>query len=312
VGALRDSAIVNDALQGKAPRDLSRMVRGIARTSSGLARHEEQLRDLIVDFNSAMATMASRAPELSETVRLLGPTAANARRGFASIGRALPPTRAFAREILPGVRETRATTVAGMPWFTQAAAFFGPQELGGLLTDLGPATRHLARLGHGSRRLLPKSDHFNQCVNQVLLPTGNIRVEDGPLSAGVENHKEFWYAMVGQAGEGQGFDGNGSYLRLTAPGGAQTIQTGRTNLTGEPLFAKVVSPPLRTRPAFPGAPPPLRRDVPCHRNPVPDVNGPSSIGPPDGSRASAPLTPVPRPASASRLMPISSLGEGGR
>jgi hypothetical protein len=74
------------------------------------------------------------------------------------------------------------------------------------------------------------------------------------------------------------------------------------------MFGRVTTPPLRTRPAFPGAPPPLRRDVPCHRNPVPDVNGPSSIGPPDGSRASAPLTPVPRPATATRLMPTSSLG----
>lgn len=43
------------------------------------------------------------------------------------------------------------------------------------------------------------------------------------------------------------------------------------------------APPLRTRPAFPNQVPPLRRDVPCATQPVPNVNGPASIGPPDGS-----------------------------
>jgi hypothetical protein len=120
-----------------------------------------------------------------------------------------------------------------------------------------------------------------------------LRVEDGPFSTGVENYKEFWYSMVGQAGEGQSFDGNGSFLRLNAPGGAQTITTGRTNYTGETMFGRVTTPPLRTRPAFPGSAPPLRRDVACHRNPVPDVSGPASVGPADGSNPSAGPPPAP-------------------
>jgi phospholipid/cholesterol/gamma-HCH transport system substrate-binding protein len=297
VGALRDSAIANDALLGDAPHDMSRLIEGIARTSRGLGEHEQALRDLVSDFNTTMAAMASRAPELSETVRLLGPTAANARLGFASIERALPPSSAFARELIPGVEETPATIAASRPWLTQAEKLFGPAELGGLLDELGPATRHLAGLGHKQLTFLPEVHLFNRCSTDVLLPVADLRVDDGPLSAGTENYKEFWYAMVGQAGEGQSFDGNGTYLRLAAPGGAQTIETGKTNYTGRSLFGKVTTPPLRTRPAFPGNPPPLSRDVPCHRNPVPDVNGPASIGPADGSRPDAPPSPVP-PISA--------------
>ena len=133
VGALRDSAIANDALLGDDPHDMSRLIEGIARTSSGLGKHEQALRDLVSDFNTTMAAMASRAPELSETVRLLGPTAANARLGFASIERALPPSSAFARELIPGVEETPATIAASGPWLTQAEKLFGPAELGGLL-----------------------------------------------------------------------------------------------------------------------------------------------------------------------------------
>jgi phospholipid/cholesterol/gamma-HCH transport system substrate-binding protein len=195
--ALRDSAIASDALRGKSPRDLSRLIRGGARASAGLADHEGRLGELISDFNTTMATMASRASQLEETVRLLGPTAANARSGFASLRRALPGTRAFARELLPGVRELPATIAAAGPWLTQATAFLGPAELGGLMSELGPATRELAELEHASLDLLPAVDLASRCATEVLIPTGNIEVDDGPLSAGVENYKELWHAMVG-------------------------------------------------------------------------------------------------------------------
>jgi hypothetical protein len=93
--------------------------------------------------------------------------------------------------------------------------------------------------------------------------------------------------MVGQAAEGQSFDGNGSLLRLQAAGGPSIIKTGKTNFTQAPFFGKPVLPPLRTRPAYGNQLPPLRRDRACHENPVPDVNGPASTGPADGSRPDA-------------------------
>jgi phospholipid/cholesterol/gamma-HCH transport system substrate-binding protein len=311
--ALRDSAIVNEALLGEAPRDMSRLIRGIARTSRGLAEDEEALADLVSNFNTTMATMAARAPELEETVRLLGPTMASARRGFESVSRALPPSRAFAREILPGLRETPATLTAAFPWLDQATDFFGPQELGGFLDEMTPATSDLAGLTRASRELMPDADRFNRCVLEVLIPTGNVEVEDGAHSAGVESYKEFWYAMVGQAGEGQGFDGNGPFLRLAAPGGVHAIETGKTNYTGVSVFGNFANPPLETRPAFPGEVPPITRERPCHRNPVPDVNGPASRGPADGSAPNAAPSPVPPLSSlpASRLRPVASLFPGG-
>jgi phospholipid/cholesterol/gamma-HCH transport system substrate-binding protein len=148
----------------------------------------------------------------------------------------------------------------------------------------------------------------------VLIPTGNLAVEDGAHSAGVESYKEFWYAMVGQAGEGQSFDGNGPFLRLAAPGGVHAIETGKTNYTGVSVFGNFANPPLETRPAFPGDVPPITRERPCHRNPVPDVNGPASRGPADGSAANAAPSPVPPLSSlpASRLRPVASVLTGGR
>jgi hypothetical protein len=130
----------------------------------------------------------------------------------------------------------------------------------------------------------------------VLLPTGDVKVDDGPFSAGVENYKEFWSAMVGQASEGQSFDGNGPMLRLQAASGAHRVETGRTNHQHERLFSNATLPPLRTRPAYPNKVPPIRRDVACHTQDVPDVNGPASVGPADGSAPNAPAPKGPEVA----------------
>jgi phospholipid/cholesterol/gamma-HCH transport system substrate-binding protein len=323
VPALRGSAIGAESLRGTETHDLSRMIKGIAGVSRGLAVNESQLSELLTDFNTAMGAFASRAPQLEETVRLLGPTAGNLRRGLASVDAALPPTREFSRAILPGVRETPPTIAAAGPWLDQAIPFFSSQELGGLLKDLSPPTRDLARATHDSRDLVRESDDFNRCITEVIIPTGNIKVDDGEFSSNTENYKEFWHAVAGQAGEGGGFDGNGPFLRLSAPGGSRAITSGKTNYQLESLHANASQPLLRSAPAFPNSLPPLRRDVPCHKNPVPDVNGSFSVGPADGSRANA-AAPAPPPrgigaqlqrdvdrANGSRLVPLISLAEGG-
>jgi phospholipid/cholesterol/gamma-HCH transport system substrate-binding protein len=286
--ALRGTAVVGEALQGEQRDDLSRMIAGFARAAAALAEREHDLSALVRDFNATMATTAAHGAELEQTVRRLGPAATNARRAFASLERALPPTRRFAGAFAPAMRELPETMRLARPWLAQAAPLLGEDELGGLLAELQPATAALASLTAGWRTWFPRIDRFNRCVTDVLIPTGNVKVDDGPLSAGVENYKEFWHAMVGSASESQGFDGNGPILRLQAPGGVHPIRTGVTNFSREALVANAAFPPLRTRPAYPNKVPPLRRDVPCHTSPVPDVNGPASTGPADGSRPNAP------------------------
>jgi hypothetical protein len=93
--------------------------------------------------------------------------------------------------------------------------------------------------------------------------------------------------MVGQAGEGQGFDGNGPYLRLQAGSGPKTIKTGQSNYTGKVYLGNPTLPPLSTRPAYGNQLPPFDRSVPCASSPVPDVNGPASTGPADGAMPGA-------------------------
>jgi phospholipid/cholesterol/gamma-HCH transport system substrate-binding protein len=279
--ALRYSAQVGQALTGTRPDDLSRAIGSLGRIGRALDRHEVELGDLVDNFDHALAGTARVAPALATTLRRLTPTLAHARATFADLDAAIPPTRALARELLPGVRATPATLRAAQPWLPQARGLLSRGELGGLAAALQPTSADLARLTRATEAFLPRLDDLDRCVSRVILPTGDVKVKDGPFSTGVENYKEFWYAMVGLAGEGQTFDGNGGFVRFATGGGANTIATGPSNQTGDKLYGNAIAPPLGTRPRYTGHKPPVRTDVPCYRARVPDVNGPASSGPPD-------------------------------
>ncbi|HEX6460591.1 MAG TPA: MlaD family protein [Thermoleophilaceae bacterium] len=282
--AFRYSALVNLGLLGSQPHDLSKLIASAGKVSAALDRDEPTLQDLISNFNTTMAATAAQAPALQRAVALLGPTLTHAHTAFLDLDRALPSTRAFALEIIPGVQATPATIAAARPWLTQMKPFLSASELGGLTKQLAPATQDLATLTARTPALLQQLDLLDRCITHTIIPTGNVRVNDGSFSSGAENYKEFWYSMVGLAGEGQNFDGNGQFLRLATGGGGHLIQTGSSSNLGAPFFGNAVSAPAGTRPAYPGRRPPYVSSTPCYRSPVPDVNGPASNGPPDHTR----------------------------
>jgi phospholipid/cholesterol/gamma-HCH transport system substrate-binding protein len=284
--SLKSTAIVADALLGVDDHDLSRLIDGLSRTTEGLGRNEEQLKDLVTNFNTTMAATASEASNLRASVGLLGPTVQNADRALDSLNASFPNTRAFAREILPGVNQTAATIDASFPWIAQATKLVGPNELQGVVSELSPATSDLATVVNESLALLPQADLVSKCASRVVLPAGDVKIADGALTTGVENYKEFLYAMVGLAGEGQNFDGNGMYVRFQPGGGDQTISMGGAQGPTDKSFANAVLTPLGTRPAYPGKGPPYKSDVPCYTQKLPDING-APTGPPDGARAAA-------------------------
>jgi phospholipid/cholesterol/gamma-HCH transport system substrate-binding protein len=285
--AFKSTSIVNDAFLGEQPHDLSNLIAGLDKTTKGLDQNEASLKDLITNFNTTMASFASQSGNLRQSIHLLAPTLDTADKALTSLNSSFPNTRAFAREILPGVRETPATINASFPWIAQTRKLLGQSELRGLVQQLSPATADLARLTDRTLKLLPQADLIAKCATNVILPTGDIKIADGPLTSGAENYKEFWYAMVGLAGEGQNFDGNGMYVRFQPGGGDQTISTGTVGpYTNSQLFANAVATPLGTRPAFTGHRTPYKPNVPCYTQKIPDLNG-AATGPPDGGGSAA-------------------------
>ena len=70
----RTAAIVNEALLGQEPHDLSRLVASQRRIFGALLSREEQLKDLITNFNITTGALAAESENLSATVRELAPT----------------------------------------------------------------------------------------------------------------------------------------------------------------------------------------------------------------------------------------------
>src|SRR3954454_16317938 len=280
--AFRGTAIVNSAFLGTEPHDLSKLVKGLSQITHGLGRNERTLQDFVTNFNGTMRIFADESSSLQATIRGLAPTLQVANRTLTDLNTAFPPTRAFAREFLPAVRETPATIDASFPFIKQLRGLVQPSELGGLAQELSPATRDLATAINGTVQLLPQQDLLSKCLDRVVLPTGDIKINDGPLTSGAENYKEFWYTMVALAGEGQNFDGNGIYVRFQPGGGSQTISTGASSLSGDSLFANVPDTQFGPGPAYPGARRPYKADVPRYTQKIPDLNG-AATGPPENS-----------------------------
>ncbi len=300
--ALKNLAIVNEATLGTETNDLSKLVKSLGTVTTALDRNESELQDFITNFNRTVRSFALEKSSLRSTIRLLGPTLRTTNRALTSLDAAFPNIRAFSREILPGVRETPATITAAFPWIRQTRGLLQQSELRGLAQDLRPTTASLSKVVDTSLALLPQINLVAQCATKVVLPTGDIKINEGSLSVDAENYKEFWYAMVGLAGEGANFDGNGPYVRFAVGGGDQTVSTGKVGgSTGEPFFGKSSSAPTGTRPAYPGKRPPYNPTAPCKDQKVPDLNG-AAVGPAEGqgpAATSAARSSIAREAAAS-------------
>jgi ABC-type transporter Mla subunit MlaD len=269
--ALRGGAVVNEAFLGRDLNDLSKLIAGQQKVTAALSSREEQLKDLITNFNTTMSALASEQDDLRSTVRLLPEVVDAANPALDRLNAAFPATRAWAREMIPGVRETPATLTAAFPWLDQARELLGPDELRGLVDDLQPAVGDFARFVDGQSDLLPEIDAFNRCQLDVVLPSGDQRIRDGNFTTGLRNYQEFWQMFVLLTGQLQNFNGNGSYARFQPGGGA--FETG-TNPIGDRnvrLFGNATSQPLGTRPGR-SPKPGYRPKFACHRNPAPDLN----------------------------------------
>ena len=281
--AFRNGAILAEATGGTEPHDLSRLIAGVAGLADGLSRNEQQLKDLVTRYNALVRGLGAHDERLREAVALLAPTVVTANRALSSLRTSFPSTRAFAREILPGVRQTAATFTASFPWMAEARKLVGPAELPALTGQLRPAGASLASFQDSAVDLFGQLELLSRCFDEVFLPTGDVVLEDGPATIGGPNYKAFLYTLVGYAGESQGFDGNGPYLRVRAGGGP--VKVASEKLKGEPagqdeLFGNADAEPLGVRPRKPSKLPPFRPDFPCHKNTPPNLNGPAAaLGP---------------------------------
>jgi ABC-type transporter Mla subunit MlaD len=282
----RYSAQVTNALLGTQPHDLSRLVAGTGRTFAALAKNEEDLKGLIVNFDVFTGALAAQSANLSTTVNRLAPTLKNFHSSLVSLNKALPPLRAWAIEMTPAVAELPAVIKAGKPWLAQARPLLSGKEAGGTAKLLREATPGLTGAAQAGKAIaLPQLNRISLCTTKVLVPTGNQVIND-QFSTGQPNYREFLYTLTDFAGWGQNFDGNGPFLRLQPGGGNLLVEQKNPagNLsTDKRDYAHTIAPPLGTQPQL-GGQPPKKPEVRCDSNPVPDVNaGLGQVGAPSPS-----------------------------
>src|SRR5579884_166087 len=275
--AFRASAIVNDALLGIQPHDLSGVVKGNAEVFRGLAATGSQLPAFITHFNQTLAALAARQQNLSQTIALLPPWLAATKATLGPLNASFGPTQAFARAILPGIQQLGPTIDAGLPWLAQANQLFSPPELGRLVSLLAPAVDRTAASLKDTKAFIRQSEDLARCFDHTLVPTGNEQIKDPPVTTGLKLYQELFQGSVGLAGASQNFDGNGRYIRSLAGGGSDLRHTSALPSQG-PLWGNFVLPPLATRPAWPGKAPPLKSTVACYTQPAANLNSAQTGG----------------------------------
>jgi phospholipid/cholesterol/gamma-HCH transport system substrate-binding protein len=280
----RYSAQVTNAFLGTQQHDLSRLVAGAGRTFGAFASRARDLQGLIVNFDTFTGALAAQAANLTATVHLLAPALAAGRASLVSLNRTLPPLRTYAIELTPAIAKLPGLIAASKPWLEQARPLLSGKEGGGVARLLAESTPGLAGSAQAGKAIaLPQLNRISLCTTKVLIPTANQKVEGAGDSEFSTGDREFYFWIANFAGQGQNFDGNGPYLRLQPGGGDTLVQQSNPNgnLSNEKQdFAHTVAPPLGTQPQL-GGRPPLKPEVRCDSNPVPDLNaGIGKVGAP--------------------------------
>jgi phospholipid/cholesterol/gamma-HCH transport system substrate-binding protein len=286
--ATRGGTIVQQALGGVTQHDISLLVRSLERTSAALNVHEQQLGELIGNFDTALGSVAAQAPSVTAAVAELPGTLHTVDTSLQALERAFPPLRSFSLALIPGVEQGPATVRATLPWIEQFRGLLAPSELGGVAKGLQAGVPVLGSLLAAQPGFANQGNLLGQCLAKVLHPAFATKLQDGANTSGVSNEQEFFSALVGFNAAGQSFDGNGSFFRLLVSGGAQVITTApstlpNTTVKGNQFAATTALTPLGTSPSVPSTEPPYKPLVPCYTQALPNVNGPLSHGPADGS-----------------------------
>jgi phospholipid/cholesterol/gamma-HCH transport system substrate-binding protein len=280
----RSSAIVANALRGQEPDDLSGLIRSSAQVFEKLASREDDLSELITNFNVTAGAFADESENLSASIAELGPTLEESEVSLRHLSDALPAVRALAIESRPGFQELPETINVFEPWLDQTGQLVRNDELGGLARLLKNTAPGLAGTTAASRDLFPIMNRVSRCTTKNLVPTADTVITADAFDTGQPNYQEFLYGLVQINGSFQGFDGNGPYGRVQPAGG--DLFVGNTNPGGSAgdtqNFGNAVIAPEGIQPVLPDGTPPFRMDVACHTNEPPNLNGPAAAaGPPD-------------------------------
>jgi ABC-type transporter Mla subunit MlaD len=314
-GAFKNTSLVNEALLGTEPHDLSGFVRNLDSTVRALDANRSDLQGLITNLRIVTGALAAHDRDLARAVSLIPPTLDAARPAFAALNGAFPKVRAFAREALPGVRSTPAALTASMPLLRQLNGLLSKRELRGLTHDLRPAIPDLTKLTLRSIPLLDQSRSLASCANQVLIPFFQSPLPD-PDPDAVNNqltnskvYPQMAYASEGLGGISRSGDANGQPSFVLASSGPNIVSTPGEG--GNTFVGTTFAPIIGARPAISSSlKTPFRPGVPCEKQQPPNLDSGAAGAPPPQSTAPGglPLPPLPLALQKAGMKYLTDLG----
>ena len=272
--AYRDTAIVSEAMLGEHEHDLSGWIDRQGVVAGALDRNPEQLKALITNFRVTAGAFARENENLESAIAELPRTLRAAMPALAALNRSFPPLRAFAHDLLPGVKSSPATIDVSIPLLRQLRGLVSQQELRGLAHDLRPTVPALARFTRQGVPLNQQVRASASCQNNVILPWSHDTLEDEKFPATGPVYTELPKPFPGLAGESRSGDANGQWFRVLATGGTNLVQFAPNT------FGTTALPLLGVNPPKPNSRPPLRNDVPCENQQPPDLRSKAGAPPP--------------------------------
>ena len=264
-----------------------------------------QLKDLVTNFNTTMAAFAvARRPTCAPTIRLLArrcrtPTARSTRSTPS-----FPNTRAFAREILPGVRETPATIDAALPVDRAGARAARPDRAAGpRRASCSPATSDLAKVVDATPAAAAAGRPASPSARRSVDPADRRRQDRGRRAHDrtrrtTRSSGTRWSASPARARTSTATACTSASSPAAATRRSPRAQSGGS--AGDRLFANVVAQADRHAARLPGQAPAVQARRPLLHEPDPDLNGARRPAAPDGAAAPprARRRPRARPAPA--------------
>ena len=282
--ANRYTAEVNEAFLGTEPGDLAGFIRNFDTVVRALDRNQEQLKDFITNFRIVTGSFGAESEALEQAIAELPRLLAAGRPALARLNADFPALRAFAREMLPGVRATDKALDDANPFVGQLRQLVSKPELRGLVKDLRPTIPSLARLAKESLPFLEETRALSSCFNTVVIPWSNTDIPVAHDSA-ESVYKETGYSLTGVAGETRSGDAQGQWFRVLGGGGPNTVTFPTTDVgptAGVIPFDIIGAEPAKQS----SAKTPFRPDVACETQEPPNLNAGAPAPPPIQTAAS--------------------------
>jgi virulence factor Mce-like protein len=276
--ALGPVTAVAAAAQGTRPGDLARSIDSTADVTSQLAQSPAALADLVSSYNTTFAALAAENSALADSISGFDAVLKAAPTPLRLIDAALPTLTTFASELRPALHAAPSALTEGNRLLDQISAIVAPTELPTLLSHLTPTLSLAPGLVSRVQTLFGYTNPVTSCIATHIVPTLNMKIDDGVNSTGDPIYLDLVHAETGLTGFSSAVDGNGGTVRVGITTGDRIVDTlfpGLGQIVGRLPNADQVRPNWLGY----GVLPPYRPDQPCAAQPLPHLDVPAAAAP---------------------------------